>query len=708
MAVTDRNIVITPNRTAVGSIQPKIVFTGADSNIGDSAAITLTANAENSGTLSFSGTAGQLFSITNDLSGTIFSVNDVSGIPSLSINDQGIIQLAEFNGRVIIGDSIGSDDSASTLQVSGALTADSASFSKTTITNSGTIGTLSSNVAANAYLKITDGTNTLGFDGNEITQATSGNPGALHFAANQFIFRPGNSGSDNVLKANANSQTELYYNRVKKLETTAYGTTITGTVNADSATIGGNLELVSTDSGASAGPTLSLYRNSASPATNDDIGQIQFFAENNADEKVEYARIEVTNSGVTDGGEYGQMDFMVLHNGGETIPLRLSFNLVQFYRDLYVGVGYKIQFEGDAYNNFETSLNVVAPTQDNTILLPNASGTVLTTGNADTPTTTTSAGDADFILVDDGGTMKKITPANLGIGGGGIDSAATIQLIDSDYVQARSTGTRGTLNNVSSRLFTGDNTTTAFELLNTPADSDDVFVFVNGVLQHTNSYSISGNTVTLDTAPDLGSSIDIRSHLIKSESVSLRDYKKYVYTLGSTVDSVSGADSAGATLTYDAGLVDVYVNGARLVTDKDYTAGNGSQVVFDSALGAGNIVEVVSHSRASVFTPEITSADVSLSTTDSGQNIDSFAKASFRTFKFTAQISHGASNSFHSEEVLLVHNGTNVAMTTFGQVLLDSNLGSFDAFISGANVQIKFSPTKTNTTVKLRGVRTPV
>ena len=254
----------------------------------------------------------------------------------------------------------------------------------------------------------------------------------------------------------------------------------------------------------------------------------------------------------------------------------------------------------------------------------------------------------------------------------------------------------------------GDDLMGKVELLNTPADSDDVFVFVNGVLQHTNTYSVSGNTVTLASAPDSSSSIDIRSHLIKSENVSLRDHKRYVYTLGGTVDSVSGADSAGATLTYDAGLVDVYVNGVRLVTDKDYTAGNGSQVVFDSALGAGNIVEVVSHSRASVFTPEITSADVSLSTTDSGQNIDSFAKASFRTYKFTAQISHAASNSFHSEEVLLVHNGTNVAMTTFGQVLLDSNLGSFDAFISGSNVQVKFSPTKTNTTVKLRGVRTPV
>ena len=45
--------------------------------------------------------------------------------------------------------------------------------------------------------------------------------------------------------------------------------------------------------------------------------------------------------------------------------------------------------------------------------------TIITTGNSDTPSTTTSSSDADFVLIDDGGTMKKITPSNLGIGGGG-------------------------------------------------------------------------------------------------------------------------------------------------------------------------------------------------------------------------------------------------------------------------------------------------
>ena len=53
---------------------------------------------------------------------------------------------------------------------------------------------------------------------------------------------------------------------------------------------------------------------------------------------------------------------------------------------------------------------------------------VLTTGNSDAPTTTSSSGDADFVLVDDGGTMKKITPADLGITSGGASQGFAIAM----------------------------------------------------------------------------------------------------------------------------------------------------------------------------------------------------------------------------------------------------------------------------------------
>ena len=76
-----------------------------------------------------------------------------------------------------------------------------------------------------------------------------------------------------------------------------------------------------------------------------------------------------------------------------------------------------IIFEGATADESETTLLATDPTADRTITLPNASGTVLTTGNSDVGTTTTSSGDADFVLVDDGGTLKKISPSNLGITG---------------------------------------------------------------------------------------------------------------------------------------------------------------------------------------------------------------------------------------------------------------------------------------------------
>ena len=58
-----------------------------------------------------------------------------------------------------------------------------------------------------------------------------------------------------------------------------------------------------------------------------------------------------------------------------------------------------------------------ASTADVTLTLPAVAGTVITTANSDAATTTTSTSDVDFVLVDDGGVMKKITLANLGITG---------------------------------------------------------------------------------------------------------------------------------------------------------------------------------------------------------------------------------------------------------------------------------------------------
>lgn len=65
----------------------------------------ITASMLTSDVLSFSGNTGQLFSISDSMTGTIFAVNDISGIPSIEVLDTGTVKLAEISGNVGIGNS---------------------------------------------------------------------------------------------------------------------------------------------------------------------------------------------------------------------------------------------------------------------------------------------------------------------------------------------------------------------------------------------------------------------------------------------------------------------------------------------------------------------------------------------------------------------------------------------------------------------------
>ena len=75
-----------------------------------------------------------------------------------------------------------------------------------------------------------------------------------------------------------------------------------------------------------------------------------------------------------------------------------------------------IEFFEDS-DNGTNKVTLIGPasTADVTVTLPAVAGTVITTANSDAATTTTDASDVDFILIDDGGTLKKITTSNLGI-----------------------------------------------------------------------------------------------------------------------------------------------------------------------------------------------------------------------------------------------------------------------------------------------------
>ena len=239
---------------------------------------------QNNGTLSFEGSAGQLFSITNQLSsGSIFSVNDISGIPSIDVNADGTIQLAPVGAGESVGIGttnpqyklhvVGNTNIDGTFTVNGSPVSGGSGISNvsedTTPQLGGTLDTNGNLIQFGDSASATDDRLQFGasqdlqiyHDGshNYIETIVSGanlrikqaGAGGVELYANapKILFNDINGGtqidfsikdengsftitdetnSDTVLNYTQNAALELYYNNSKKFETTGAGVTVTG------------------------------------------------------------------------------------------------------------------------------------------------------------------------------------------------------------------------------------------------------------------------------------------------------------------------------------------------------------------------------------------------------------------------------------------------------------------------------------------------
>ena len=89
---------------------------------------------------------------------------------------------------------------------------------------------------------------------------------------------------------------------------------------------------------------------------------------------------------------------------------------------------------------------------------------------------------------------------------------------------------------------------------------------------------------------------------------------EYTATAGQT--TFTGADNNSATLAYDAGFIDLYVNGIKLA-NSDFTATSGSSVVLASAAAVNDIISVVAYGTfqlANISINDLTDTPASIGT----------------------------------------------------------------------------------------------
>lgn len=221
-----------------------------------------------------------------------------------------------------------------------------------------TDGAVTLYAGANFEIQLTHVHNT----GFKLTETGGGQPTLQFVDANESISSDGTNlkltsgGSVITVPASAgnlvvDSATQTLTN---KTITNAASISVANTSTDDS------LLITTTEDSSSAGPVITLKRNSASPADADYLGQLKFKGENDADQEVVYAKITGKILDASDGSEDGLIEFANVKAGSNVITARLRSDSLQLLNGTNLSVdgtieGELVDADGDTKIQLEES-----------------------------------------------------------------------------------------------------------------------------------------------------------------------------------------------------------------------------------------------------------------------------------------------------------------------------------------------------------------
>ena len=185
----------------------------------------------------------------------------------------------------------------------------------------------------------------------------------------------------------------------------------------------GDITITSTDAGSSNGPALDLYRNSASPASGDYLGQVAYSGENSNGGKEIYAKVTGKITDPTHNSEDGLIETAVKGNGSFTIVSRQKSDELQLINSVGLSVAGNTTLSGTL----------------NTHTIPGGTGTIALTSdlytNSDVDThLNQSSASTNQVLSWNGSDYAWVN--NAGGGGGGGNAFTNIAVTGQSTVQA--------------------------------------------------------------------------------------------------------------------------------------------------------------------------------------------------------------------------------------------------------------------------------
>ena len=243
----------------------------------------------------------------------------------------------------------------------------------------------------------------------------------------------------------------------------------------------------------------------------------------------------------------------------------------------------------NAVNANSTNINAVAANETNINNVNSNSANINTVAGIDTEITNVSGISAAVSAVNTNST-------NINAVNNNSTNINTVAGLDTEITALGASGTVASINTVASNLA-------------------DINAFANIYL---------GPSGTAPTADPDGSALDVGDLYFDTVSSTMKVYSsggwiaagsavngtsnRFEYTATAGQTTFTGSDSNSAVLAYDAGFVDVYLNGIKLA-NSDYTASSGTSVVLGTGAAVNDILMIVAFGTFSLANFSITAAN---------------------------------------------------------------------------------------------------
>jgi hypothetical protein len=227
---------------------------------------------------------------------------------------------------------------------------------------------------------------------------------------------------------------------------------------------------------------------------------------------------------------------------------------------------------------------------------------------------------------------------------------------------------------------------TEIALIGTTANVNSITTAANN-LTDINSFANTylGPSASAPTQDPDGSALDVGDLYFDTSSQSMKVYSssgwipagssvngtsaRFVYTATSGQTTFTGADDNANTLSYDAGFLDLYLNGVKLLNGTDFTATSGTSIVLTVAANTNDILDIVAYGTFQLANFSINDAtDVSTGGVTDGQVLTYNASAGiFQPGNASSAEVYGFNKDSNGNLIVTTTDGGNddISSTTF-------------------------------------------